>query len=77
MIAIVNSHTQNDLIELMGADEFQDLLVEAAIQFKERAAALTMALSQQKWRCQRLGAQNQGINGFVGLRRTVSGVGRS
>lgn len=49
MIAIVNSHTQNDLIELMGADEFQDLLVEAAIQFKERAAALTMALSQQKW----------------------------
>jgi len=49
MIAIVNQTTQNDLIELMGEEDFQELLVEAAVQFKERVQALELAIEQADW----------------------------
>ncbi len=49
MIAIVNQTTHNDLIELMGEEDFQELLVEAAVQFKERAHALELAIEQADW----------------------------
>lgn len=49
MIAIVNQQTQNDLIELMGDDDFQELLQEAAVQFKERVQGLQSAIVTKDW----------------------------
>lgn len=49
MIAIVNPTTQQDLLDLMGPEEFRELLLEARVQFGEQAAALGAALSCQNW----------------------------
>jgi len=67
MIATVNQTTQNDLIELMGQEDFKELLVEAAVQFKERTQALEFAIGQEDWEAVRsLAHKIKGSMGSLG-----------
>lgn len=49
MIAIVNASIQEELVEMMGSEEFEDLLNEAAHQFEERSAGLMTFLNTADW----------------------------
>jgi HPt (histidine-containing phosphotransfer) domain-containing protein len=49
MIAILNSDVQDELIEMMGEVEFQELLIEAAQKFAERSEALRSYLDAADW----------------------------
>lgn len=49
MIAIVNQQIQSDLKEMMGAEDFEGLLLDAATQFRERAKALEAAIDCKEW----------------------------
>ena len=49
MISIVNQQIQAELIEMMGEDDWQELLLEAASQFAERAQVLNDAIAKEDW----------------------------
>ena len=64
MIAIVNQKIQDELAELMGADDLYELLQEAAVQFDERIAVLETAWMQEDWAATRAMAHK--IKGSMG-----------
>jgi HPt (histidine-containing phosphotransfer) domain-containing protein len=47
MISIVNQQIQAELTEMMGEDDWKELLSEAATQFAERAQVLNEAIAQE------------------------------
>jgi HPt (histidine-containing phosphotransfer) domain-containing protein len=49
MIAIVNASVQEELVEMMGEEEFQDLLKEAAHKFSERTDSLFKFIDSADW----------------------------
>lgn len=49
MISIVNQQIQAELIEMMGEDDWQELLLEAATQFVVRTKALNDAIASEDW----------------------------
>jgi len=49
MISIVNQQSQAELIEMMGEDDWQELLLEAATQFAERVQVLNEAIVKEDW----------------------------
>lgn len=49
MISIVNHQSQAELIEMMGEDDWQELLLEAATQFAERVQVLNEAIAKEDW----------------------------
>jgi HPt (histidine-containing phosphotransfer) domain-containing protein len=49
MISIVNQQIQAELTEMMGEDDWKELLSEAATQFAERAQVLNEAIAQEDW----------------------------
>lgn len=64
MIAIVNQKIQDELVELMGADDLHELLQEAAVQFDERIAVLETVWMQRDWAATRAMAHK--IKGSMG-----------
>ncbi len=67
MISIVNDTIQTELAEMMGEEEFRDLLKEALVQFEQRIKELMHAIETKAWESARsLAHKIKGSMGSLG-----------
>lgn len=73
MIKLVNSETQNELLDIMGAEELRDLMREASQEFQEQAPPLQLAMQSSDWLQVRVLAHKiKGLIGSLGYERLYS-----